>query len=179
MNISVRTMKKSDIVLIVDYFINADTEFLKGMGAEKSKLPTRTVWIKKLNQEFDKHIEDKEFYYIIWQINSMPIGHSNINKIDYGNTATMHLHLWKDQKRKKGLGLDFLNQTIPIYFTKFKLKKIICEPYALNLAPNKILKKVGFQFVRNYETVPGEINFYQAVNRYELTIAQFKQRSRY
>jgi len=39
MNISVRAMKRSDIVLIVDYFINADSEFLKGMGAEKSKLP--------------------------------------------------------------------------------------------------------------------------------------------
>ena len=69
---------------------------------------------------------------------------------------------------KKGLGLDFLKLTIPYYFKNFRLQKLICEPYAENTAPNSILKKLGFEFVRTYDTIPGWINFEQTVNRYEL-----------
>ena len=168
MQLSVRELELNDIEKIVDYFVKSDADFLKGMGADKNKLPIRQEWISKLKSEFMKPNEEKEFYYIIWMINDEPIGHSNINKIDFGNIATMHLHLWKNIKRKKGLGLDFLKLTIPYYFKNFELKKLVCEPYSKNIAPNKVLKKFGFEFIRAYETTPGWINFYQTVNRYEL-----------
>lgn len=174
MNLSVREMEKSDIKLIVDYFINADSEFLKAMGADKSKLPKRSEWIKKLNREFEKPNEQKEFYYIIWLLDNQPTGHSNINNIDFGQTATMHLHLWKSDSRKSGLGFEFLNRTIPLYFKNFNLENLICEPYSKNIAPNKILKKVGFEFIREYETIPGWINFLQTVNSYEMTKERFQ-----
>lgn len=173
MNLTVREMKKSDIELIVDYFINADYEFLKGMGALKNKLPNRTDWIKKLQFEYERPYRLKEFYYIIWLINDQPTGHSNINNIDFGQSATMHLHLWRNNDRKNGLGFNFINRTLPFYFKNFKLKNLICEPYSKNIAPNRILKKVGFEFTRAYETVPGWINFKQIVNRYEMTKEQY------
>lgn len=94
MNISVRESDRKDIKLIVEYFVNSDTELLKAMGADRSKLPDKKEWIEKLNQEFDKHNEEKEFYYIIWMINGEPVGHSNINNIEFGKSATMHLHVW-------------------------------------------------------------------------------------
>ncbi|GAA4277335.1 GNAT family N-acetyltransferase [Aquimarina mytili] len=175
MNVSVREMKKDDIESIIDYFVNADSEFLKSMGADKSKLPDRVEWIKKLNQEFKKPYTDKEFYYIIWLLDDTPIGHSNINNIEFGNTATMHLHVWKNAKRKKGLGLELLKKTIPFYFKNFKLEKLICEPYSENIAPNKTLIRAGFEFIKKYETVPGWINFLQYVNSYELTKDQFER----
>ncbi len=159
MELSVREMKKNDIDLVVDYFIHADSEFLASMGADKSKLPDRGVWIKKLNHEFEKPCIDKTFYYIIWLLDDQPIGHSNINTIAFGHTATMHLHLWKNDIRKKGLGVTFLKKTIPFYFKNFQLEKLICEPYAMNVPPNRVLAKVGFEFIKKYETTPGWINF--------------------
>ncbi len=166
-------MKKSDIQLIVDYFITADSEFLKAMGADKRKLPDRTEWIKKLNREFEKPNEQKKIYYLIWLIDNQPTGHSNIHNIDFGKTANMHLHLWKEHSRKHGLGFELLKQTIPFYFKNFKLDLLICEPYSLNPGPNKILRKVGFKFVKEYKTTPGWINFHQSVNRYLLTKEEF------
>jgi len=41
MKLSAREMQTNDIVQIVDYFVSADVEFLKGMGADKSKFPER------------------------------------------------------------------------------------------------------------------------------------------
>ena len=168
MKLSVRELKRDEIGIIVDYFVNAEDSFLKGMGADKSKLPTRTEWIEKLEFDFTKSYHEKDFYYIIWLQNGQAVGHSNINHIEFGNTATMHLHLWENSTRKKGLGLDFLKMTVPYYFKNLELQKLICEPYSKNIAPNKVLKKLGFEFVRTYETTPGQINFLQMVNRYEL-----------
>ena len=175
MNLSVREMEKSDIELIVDYFINADSEFLKAMGADKNKLPNRTEWIKKLIKEFEKPNELKEFYYIIWLIDEHPIGHSNINNIEFKKSATMHLHLWRSDKRKKSMGYEFVKLTIPYYFKNFGLDILICEPYSENIAPNKVLKRIGFELMYTYETIPGWINFHQTVNRYELTKKQFEK----
>lgn len=93
-----------DIEKIVDYFIDSDVEYLKGMGAEKSKLPSRNEWIDKLKQDYEKGNDEKIFYYIIWLIASEAVGHSNINNIDFGKSATMHLHLWEGAIRKNGLG---------------------------------------------------------------------------
>ena len=127
---------------------------------------------KNLNWILINQMTEKEFYYILWLLDNQPIGHSNINQIKFGNTATMHLHLWDSATRKKGLGIQFLRMTVPYYFKKFNLKKLICEPYSKNVAPNKVLKKLGFEWVRTYDTTPGQINFHQTVNRYELNKEQ-------
>lgn len=169
MNLSVREMIVNDIENIVDYFVDANAAFLKAMGADKRKLLEREAWIKKLKVEFEKPYNEKEFYYIVWLIDGQPVGHSNINSISFGKSATMHLHLWKGNNRKKGLGVEFLKKSIPYYFEHFKLKKLICEPRAENIAPNEVLQKVGFHLKRTYETTPGWINFHQTVNRYEFT----------
>ncbi|MBC2845427.1 GNAT family N-acetyltransferase [Winogradskyella flava] len=174
MKLNVREIQENDIEKIVNYFVNADAEFLKGMGADKSKLPKRENWIKKLESELKKPYKTKEFYYIIWLLDNQEIGHSNINNIEFGKSATMHLHLWNNAKRRSGLGLDFLRLTIPYYFKNFGLEKLICEPNAKNIAPNKVLKKLEFELIRNYDTTPGWINFHQTVNRYELKKEQLK-----
>ena len=168
MKLRVREIQANDIEKIVNYFVNADAEFLKEMGADKSKLPKREDWIKKLKSELIKPYKNKEFYYIIWLLDNQAIGHSNINNIDFGESATMHLHLWNYAKRKNGFGLDFLRLTIPYYFRNFELETLICEPYTENIAPNEVLKKLNFELVRTYDTTPGWINFHQTVNRYEL-----------
>ena len=166
-------MQLEDITLMIDYFMEADEAFLKGMGADKTKLPDRKVWTDQLHLEINKPYEEKASYYVIWLLDEQPVGHSNVNKIEFGDHASMHLHLWDTVKRKQGLGLSFLRQTIPNYFKHLELKHLICEPFAENVAPNRTLRKLGFEFIRSYETVPGLINFRQFVNRYELTVDKF------
>lgn len=173
MNISVRELQESDIPKIVSYFVDADENYIKALGADKKKLPSREEWIQKHHREYNKPFKEKEYYYVVWCLDNEPIGHSNINHIEYGSHAKMHLHIWQGTKRKSGLGFQLLKQTLPYYFKNFELKKIICEPYAQNNAPNVVMPKLGFELIKTYETVPGFINFKQTVNRYELTKEQF------
>ena len=64
--LSVREMELNDAVRIVDYFVNADRDFLIGMGVDPDKLPSKIEWLKLLEEEFLKPLKEKEFYYIIW-----------------------------------------------------------------------------------------------------------------
>jgi [ribosomal protein S5]-alanine N-acetyltransferase len=86
----------------------------------------------------------------------------------------MHLHMWQSDIRKRGYGLELVRQCLPFYFDTFNLKNLFCEPYALNAAPNKTLKKLGFEFLKEYETVPGAISFLQPVNRWRLSENRFR-----
>ncbi len=92
-----------------------------------------------------------------------------MNRITIGKEAYMHIHLWNNTNRQKGLGLKLIKKSLPLYFSNLNLETLYCEPYALNPAPNKILKKVGFEFVKNHVTIPGSINFEQEVCQWKMT----------
>jgi len=86
----------------------------------------------------------------------------------------MHLHLWNKDVRKKGYGTRFVKLSLPYFFGNYQLKKLFCEPYALNPAPNKTLEKAGFEFIKEYTTIPGFINFEQPVCLWEMRFEKFK-----
>ena len=173
--LSVREIQLSDIEPLSDYWLRSSPEFLIDMGVDLSKMPAREEWKKMLNEQLSQSYEEKKSYCIVWLLNNEPVGHNNVNRIIFGEEAYMHLHIWKPGNRTKGLGLQFVKMTLPFFFQNMKLKKICCEPYALNPAPNKTMEKLGFEFIKEYITVPGFINFEQPVKRWELTLQKFRQ----
>jgi len=180
-DLSVREAEESDLENIIDYFLKADRQFLHGMGVDPVKLPTKEKWLTLISSDHKQPIESKSLFYVIWLLDQVPIGHSNINKINFGEEAYMHLHMWRGDNRQKGIGLEFVKMSLPYYFNNFKLKNLYCEPYALNPAPNKTLKKLGFDLIKQYETIPGWIGFHQPVNKWRMTsqnINRFRADSR-
>lgn len=165
----VREIEANDIEYLLDYWFNSDARYLEKMGADIEKLPARSEFRKMLEDQLNTPFTTKKAYALIWELYGTLIGHSNVNNISYGKEATMHLHLWNSENRTKGIGTALLRKSIFFYFNNLKIKKLICEPYALNPAPNKTLEKVGFHFIKKYRTTPGTINFEQEVNRWELT----------
>jgi len=174
MELSVREIQHSDIDALVRYWLRADDAFLEGMGVDVKKMPGRDAWVNMLTDQISKPYEEKQSYCIIWLADGIPTGHSNINKIVFGEEAYMHLHLWNSNVRKRGMGTELVKMTIPFYFDHFKLKRLYCEPYALNAAPNKTLEKAGFTFIKEYTTIPGWLNFEQPVNLWVLERDQLR-----
>ncbi len=173
MDRTIRELDLGDINPVISYFLEADDDFLKIMGVDRKKLPAKGDWRKLFLEEFDRSISSKKSFYLIWMLDGKPVGHSNINKIEYENEAYMHLHLWDQDKRQSGNGEFFAGKCIAMYFKLFKLEKLFCEPHALNPGVNKMLKKIGFDLVKEYDTVPGGINFHQPVNRWVLPREKF------
>ena len=171
---SARAIQPDDIPPLIDYWLDASEEFLRGMGADIHKIPPREEWEKMLREQISQRLDKKKSYCIIWLADNKPVGHSNVNKIVFGEEAYMHLHLWNAGIRKAGMGAEFLKLTIPIFFKDLQLENLYCEPYALNPAPNKTLAKLGFRFIKEYITTPGWLNFEQPVNLWLLTREDFK-----
>ncbi|MEM8808074.1 MAG: GNAT family protein [Cyanobacteria bacterium P01_G01_bin.38] len=170
---TIRELTSNDIDPIIHYFLQADHNFLKKMGVEPQKLPSYDDWRRRLLEDLERPVPQKQVYYLIWELEGRPVGHSNINKIVFGNEAYIHLHLWKPGERQRGNGMHFITESICRYFEAFELQNLFCEPYAMNPAPNKTLAKVGFEFVKQYNTTPGWINFHQTVNRWALSKEKF------
>ena len=144
------------------------------MGADKKLMPSKEYFSQALAEQIQSSYEEKKSYAIIWCANGLPCGHSNVNKIEFGNHAYMHLHLWNNTYRQNGMGAVFVKMTLPYFFSNLKLQKLFCEPYALNIAPNKTLERVGFDFIKQYITTPGAINFEQQVNLWEIRKEKFE-----
>ncbi len=173
-SLSVKESGINDFEKIIDYFLKSDKEFLTNMGVDISKLPSRAEWLHILTADYSPDPESRRFFYVIWLSDNRAIGHSNINKIVFGEEAYMHLHLWEAHQRRKGIGFRLLKDTLALYFNTYHLKNLYCEPSASNPAPNNSLKKLGFEFIKSYDTIPGWINSYQTVNRWCLTDKKFK-----
>ncbi|MFM9944785.1 MAG: GNAT family N-acetyltransferase [Bacteroidia bacterium] len=169
-NATVRELNETDVESITNYWLHASPEYLEAMGVDLNKMPGRDEWHCFISEQLSQNYPDKNSYCIVWEVDGKAIGHSNTNKIIYGEEAYMHLHIWDKENRNKGYGANFVTLTIPYFFKNLKLKKLYCEPFALNPSPNKILEKVGFQLVKEYVTIPGWLNFEQPVKLWEMSL---------
>ena len=152
---------------MVDYFIQSSDAFLRGMGIDPAKLPTREDWVAEVWEDHHKPGPEKDRIYLAWIYEGELAGHSSINKIRWGEEASIHLHLWKSQLRRNRIGAEFFSRSVNYFFRNPGLEKLYCEPFAENPAPNKVLAKLGFTFVKTYQTIPGKICFEQFVNHWE------------
>jgi RimJ/RimL family protein N-acetyltransferase len=173
--LTIRELSTSDIPHLVHYWMSATPEYLLGMGADQQKLPNPEDMETSLHQLLKMPLEKRPSYCLIWLQDGQPIGHTNTNPTYFGKEGFMHLHLWESPARQQGLGTSLLQKSIPWFFENLKLQKLYCQPYALNPAPNRTLLKVGFEFVKEYTTVPGSINFEQPVMLWKMTKDRYNQ----
>ena len=104
-------------------------------------------------------------FLVIWLLDDQAVGFSSCDKIVFGERANMHLHVAEPQRRHQGIGTECVRRSVEIYFQKVRLKSFFCEPNAFNVGPNRTLQKVGFKYLKTHMTVPGPLNYYQAVTR--------------
>lgn len=157
---------RSDYECMVDYFLTSTEGFLRQMGVDPKKLPQREQWIESVLLDHERPDREKDRSYLKWIYDGTPVGHSSINKIEVGERAFIHMHLWVSDLRWAGLGTQFFMASVAAFIRMYGLKRLYCEPYAENPAPNRVLLKSGFRFIKRYRTVPGHINFEQEVNQY-------------
>jgi RimJ/RimL family protein N-acetyltransferase len=166
MTLTVREMTASETGIIIDYFQNATPEFLETLGVDPTRFPPENFWRERMLGQIDLPVERRAAVLAVWLSDGRPVGFSTADKIRFGEQANMHLHVTESERRNTGIGAACVHLTVDLYFERLKLKRLFCEPYAFNAAPNRTLQKAGFKYLKTYMTVPGPLNFHQAVNRW-------------
>jgi len=159
-------MTAAETDLIIDYFQNSTPEHLETLGVDPTRLPPVQSWRERLQREATLPSDKRTVVLVIWLRDDRPIGFSTSDKIRYGEQANMHLHVTDPERRQQGAGVECVRRSVDIYFERLKLKRLFCEPNAFNVAPNRTLQKAGFKYLKTHMTVPGPLNFHQAVTRW-------------
>jgi RimJ/RimL family protein N-acetyltransferase len=166
--LDVREMAIEEIDLIVDYFHGGTPEFHEQLGVDPTRLPSRDAWRERYRREYELPDEERETLLVIWRQDGEAVGFSTCDRIVYGEQARMHLHIPDAGWRRSGVGTDGVRGAAEIYFDRLELWKLVSEPNAFNVGPNRTLQAAGFKYVKTHMTVPGLLNYRQAVNRWEL-----------
>ena len=172
---TVRKLGLSDLDAFWKYWFESDETYLTGMGVDLKKLPTKEAFFAYWETQLQLPADQVLSYCLIWEKDEKPIGHSSTRPTHFGKDAYMHLHIWSAEHRQKGIGFELMNLTIPCYFETLQLKELYCEPYAINQAPNKLLEKLGFDFVEERICIPGPFNFEQPVKLWHLSYGKYRQ----
>jgi RimJ/RimL family protein N-acetyltransferase len=168
MSLVIREMTLDEVDLIIDYFHGSTPEHLETMGVDPTRLPTREDWREWYVAEYGRPVRERSTLLVIWELDGVAVGFSSADRIVYGEQAHMHLHIVDPQRRRSGIGAACVRETVELYFNELALRFLFCEPNAFNVAPNRTLQSVGFRYVKTYKTVPGPLNYHQAVTRWVL-----------
>ncbi|MEH2609249.1 GNAT family N-acetyltransferase [Bradyrhizobium sp. AZCC 1693] len=166
MELHVREMRHEETSLVIDYFHSSTPEHLEMLGVDPTRLPPRDVWGSLFKSLYGLPLAERRGFYLIWLADGRPIGFSSCDKIVFGTQANMHLHVTEPAQRQRGVGEKCVRQSVDIYFQMLEIKQLFCEPNAFNVGPNRTLQRAGFKYVKTHMTVPGPLNFHQAVNRW-------------
>jgi len=166
MTLTVLEMTGSEVDLIIEYFFQSTPEYLEILGVDPSRLPAPDGWRERFRRACEQPIEQRGWIAVTWLSDNQPIGFSTADKIAYGEHANMHLHVIDPGRRNQGYGVECVRRSVDIYFDRLQLKRLFCEPNAFNVAPNRTLQKAGFKYLKTHMTVPGPLNYHQAVTRW-------------
>ena len=166
MPLAVREMTGSEVDIIIDYFQESTPEHLEALGVDPTRLPAPESWRERLRHQCALPIEQKNLVLLVWLLGDRRIGFSTADKIRYGEQANMHLHVIEPERRQQGVGAECVRRSVDIYFQRLGLKRLYCAPNAFNVAPNRTLQKAGFKYLKTHMTVPGPLNYHQAVTRW-------------
>jgi RimJ/RimL family protein N-acetyltransferase len=166
MTLTVREMTSAETDLIIDYFHGSTPEHLEMLGVDPTRLPPPESLRERFKQQLALPVEKRIMLLVIWLLDDRAIGFSTSDKIVYGEQANMHLHVTDPERRNSGIGAECVRRSADLYFERLKLKRLFCEPNAFNVAPNRALQKAGFKYLKTHMTVPGPLNFHQAVTRW-------------
>lgn len=164
--LAVREMTPDDVGVRIDYFHSASDDFLEMLGVDRARLPSRDEWHREFEADYGLPAAERKHFGLMWLIDAQIVGFGTLDKIRFGEEARMHLHVIEPLERKRGLGMQFVQQSVPVFFETFRLTRLYCEPNALNVAPNRTLQAAGFRYESSHFGTPGPINFPQVTTRW-------------
>ena len=166
MDVTAAEMSVDELDAVIDYFHDAPAEHLEILGVDPTRLPRRDRWQAMLEDDLQQPYPQRERLWVTWRHSGDMVGFSSVDRVAFGLHAFMHLHIIDDGQRTGGVGSAAVTASLPIFFERLELVRLYCEPNAFNVAPNRTVQRCGFRYVKTHMTVPGPLNYHQAVTRW-------------
>ena len=101
---TVRPMNLADVDRRIAYFHDSSDDFLLQIGVDRLLLPEREDWKETYRLDFERPIEERQGYGVMWLVDDEVVGWSNVDQIDFGRQAFMHIHIAEPSPAEPGRG---------------------------------------------------------------------------
>jgi RimJ/RimL family protein N-acetyltransferase len=169
MQATVRPWQEDDIPNIVRYWTTLSEADADRMGADRSRIPSAAEYARLLHQQLHAPATSAVAFYSMWLVDRKAIGFSSLKNIQFGKRGEMHLHIWDQVNRGKGIGSTLFCLSALDCYKRFELQEIVCEPSAKNPMPNRMLQKVGFPLLSSRIGRGSDIAAEQEMNTYGIS----------
>jgi RimJ/RimL family protein N-acetyltransferase len=168
MELTVRPLTAKDFGGFINYWLGLSAAEIEGMGIAIDHMPSATRMRSDLERMLTTRNNDMRTFAVAWCLNGEAIGHASLKDIVPGDSGSIHLHLWRTDLRGKGHGAHLFCLAVVDFYRRFKLRQMICEPKADNLAPNRLLQRIGFPLICTRVGKSSELSAVCKLNRYDI-----------
>jgi RimJ/RimL family protein N-acetyltransferase len=166
--LTVRPLASEDFDGYIAYFTRPSKDDAERMGLAIDRVPSAARLRSDLETMLATPVDRLRSFVLAWRLDGETIGHSSLKDIIWGDCGSMHLHMWRPDRRGKGYGPRLFCLSALDFYERFNLKRIMCEPKADNPMANRMLKKIGFPLVLTHVARSSELSVLCELNRYEI-----------
>ena len=168
MELTVRPLAATDFDGFINYWLGLSPAEIERMGVAIDRMPSATRMRSDLERMLTARNNDVRTFVLAWCVNGEAIGHSSVKDIVPGDSGSIHLHMWRTDLRGKGHGSHLFCLAVVDFYKRFKLRQMICEPKADNLAANRLLQRIGFPLIFTRVGKSSELGAVCKLNRYDI-----------
>jgi len=168
MQLSVRPLATEDFDKFIGYWTSLSSQDIERMGAAIDRLPAPEQMRRDLEVIASESIEKLNNFILVWCIDGKAVGHSSLKEIVRGESASVHLHMWRADLRGKGYGRRLFCLAALDFYERFALRYMICEPKSDNPFPNRMLRKIGFPLIFVHVAAASTWSGVSELNRYAI-----------
>ena len=122
---------------------------------------------------FERSPKYVENFYRLAMFNNEPMASVILKFEDDFSFGEMHFHIFKQEKRQKGAGKIIYTMALKHFFSFEGVEKIMMQPMADNIPPNKLLQSLGIEVEKQYMQETSKISLGGLVNKYVITREDF------
>jgi RimJ/RimL family protein N-acetyltransferase len=168
MQLSVRPLAREDFDKFIGYWTGLSNQDIERMGVAIDRLPSPEQMRWDLDVITNESIEKLSNFILVWCVNGEAVGHSSLREIVRGESASVHLHMWRADLRGKGYGPRLFCLAALDFYERFRLRYMICEPKSDNPFPNRMLRKIGFPLILVHVAAASTWTVVSELNRYAI-----------
>lgn len=177
--VAVRNLTLIDVQQVLDYWYGSPSEYIEGMGVDLAKMLPRAEFEKILiNKCRESESSAKpNINALIVEYSEKAVGFHTINPVHEGDFGVFHAHLWAEDMRGRGIGIQTYPKACRVFFERFNLRRILFKTPVQNVGALRVKEKLGIPCVGE-EVI--DFGVYKAGTRsrvYELTRALAEQKN--
>lgn len=142
-DVEVGDLVPGDVEHIVQYWHGSSPDYLLSIGVARERLPSP----RKMHEALALKLASAGTAptILVIRLKGEGVGVHELTHVDPGVSAVMHAHIWREEDRRRGIGLVSYVRAMERFFALHRFERIIFETPRANTGANRLKQKLGIE----------------------------------